>query len=52
MAENIPDLLMPRRDMLPLQNAAYAPTKLMVHWLTKAIHLEEPELIAFPIDPG
>ncbi|KAI0179036.1 NAD(P)-binding protein [Hypoxylon sp. FL1284] len=39
-------------NMLPMKNAAYAPTKLVQHWHTKAIHLEEPELIAFPIDPG
>jgi NAD(P)-dependent dehydrogenase (short-subunit alcohol dehydrogenase family) len=38
--------------MIPFQNAAYAPTKLVLHWLTKAIHMEEPELTAFPIDPG
>jgi NAD(P)-dependent dehydrogenase (short-subunit alcohol dehydrogenase family) len=38
--------------MIPYQNAAYGPTKLVLHWLTKAIHLEEPELTAFPIDPG
>jgi hypothetical protein len=38
--------------MIPFQNAAYAPTKLVLHWLTKAMHLEEPELTAFPIDPG
>lgn len=35
-----------------MQNAAYAPTKLVGHWLTKHIHLEEPEITAFPIDPG
>ncbi|PSS12787.1 hypothetical protein M430DRAFT_106153 [Amorphotheca resinae ATCC 22711] len=39
-------------DMIPMQNAAYAPTKVVLHWLTKAIHIEEPELTAFPIDPG
>ncbi|KAI1373500.1 NAD(P)-binding protein [Hypoxylon crocopeplum] len=39
-------------NMLPIQNAAYAPTKLMGHWYTKAIHIEEPWLTAFPIDPG
>jgi len=39
-------------DMIPMQNAAYAPTKLVLHWLTKRIHMEEPELTAFPIDPG
>lgn len=38
--------------MIPVQNAAYAPTKLIGHWLTKAIHIEEPELTAFPINPG
>ncbi|RYP78466.1 hypothetical protein DL769_003189 [Monosporascus sp. CRB-8-3] len=35
-----------------LTNAAYAPTKLVGHWYTKAIHIEEPEICAFPIDPG
>lgn len=39
-------------DMIPMKNAAYAPTKLMLHWYTKAIHIEEPEICAFPIDPG
>lgn len=39
-------------DMIPVQNAAYAPTKVVLHWLTKAIHIEEPWLTAFPIDPG
>ncbi|EPE34835.1 NAD(P)-binding Rossmann-fold containing protein [Glarea lozoyensis ATCC 20868] len=40
------------KNMIPFQNAAYAPTKLVLHWLTKAMHMEEPELTAFPIDPG
>ncbi|KAL5327874.1 hypothetical protein ACEPPN_005580 [Leptodophora sp. 'Broadleaf-Isolate-01'] len=35
-----------------LTNAAYAPTKVVLHWLTKAIHQEEPELCAFPVDLG
>lgn len=35
-----------------MPNAAYATTKVAAHWLTKAIHREEPELVAFPIDPG
>ncbi|KAI1478147.1 NAD(P)-binding protein [Daldinia eschscholtzii] len=39
-------------NMLPIQNASYAPTKLMGHWYTKAIHFEEPWLTAFPMDPG
>ena len=38
--------------MIPFSNAAYAPSKLVLHWLTKAMHMEEPELTAFPIDPG
>ncbi|KAJ2994639.1 hypothetical protein NUW58_g1503 [Xylaria curta] len=25
---------------------------LMTHWYTKALHIEEPEICAFPIDPG
>nr|POE79479.1 norsolorinic acid ketoreductase [Quercus suber] len=39
-------------DMIPMQNAAYAPTKVVGHWLTKAISIEEPWLSAFPVDPG
>lgn len=38
--------------MLDIPNAAYGPTKLVGHWLTKRIHFEEPELTAFPIHPG
>ncbi|KAE8349778.1 NAD(P)-binding protein [Aspergillus coremiiformis] len=39
-------------NFIPMQNAAYAPTKLMQHWYTRAIAAEEPWLTAFPIDPG
>ncbi|TVY36965.1 Norsolorinic acid ketoreductase [Lachnellula subtilissima] len=39
-------------NMLPMQNAAYGPTKLVLHYLTKAMHIEEPRLTVFPIDPG
>lgn len=39
-------------DMISAKNAAYPPTKLMEHWYTKAIHIEEPEICAFLIDPG
>jgi norsolorinic acid ketoreductase len=35
-----------------MKNAAYAPTKVVQHWFTKAIHTEEPWLTAFPVDPG
>ncbi|KAI5927148.1 hypothetical protein F4810DRAFT_652583 [Camillea tinctor] len=36
----------------PFPNAAYAPTKAAVHWLTKRINDEEPQLNAFLIHPG
>ncbi|KAI8963215.1 NAD(P)-binding protein [Daldinia sp. FL1419] len=39
-------------NMIEYPNSSYAPTKLMVHWYTKAIHIQEPWLTAFPIDPG
>ncbi|KAF7917214.1 uncharacterized protein EAE98_010319 [Botrytis deweyae] len=39
-------------NQLDMPNSAYAPSKVSMHWLTKAIHREEPTLIAFPIDPG
>ncbi|KAL2130928.1 hypothetical protein VTI74DRAFT_5753 [Chaetomium olivicolor] len=42
----------PPRNFIPMKNAAYAPTKLVQHWLTKALHTEEPWLTAFPVDPG
>lgn len=35
-----------------MKNAAYAPSKVVGHWLTRAMHIEEPWLTAFPIDPG
>ncbi|KAM4059508.1 short chain dehydrogenase [Hirsutella rhossiliensis] len=41
-----------RLEQLDMPNAAYAPSKVIVHWLTKAIHREEPALVAFPLDPG
>ncbi|KAK3903541.1 hypothetical protein C8A05DRAFT_32721 [Staphylotrichum tortipilum] len=39
-------------NFIPMKNAAYAPTKLVQHWLTKAIHTEQPWINAFPVDPG
>ncbi|PLB33156.1 NAD(P)-binding protein [Aspergillus candidus] len=39
-------------NYIPMQNAAYAPTKLVQHWYTKAISAEDPWLNAFPVDPG
>ncbi|GFF25334.1 aflatoxin biosynthesis ketoreductase nor-1 [Aspergillus udagawae] len=35
-----------------LKNAAYAPTKAVQHWYTKAISAEDPWLTAFAVDPG
>ncbi|TVY73252.1 Short chain dehydrogenase gsfK [Lachnellula suecica] len=40
------------KNMIPVQNAAYGPSKVVLHWLTKAIQIEEPVITAFPIDPG
>ncbi|WYZ41093.1 hypothetical protein EsH8_IV_001434 [Colletotrichum jinshuiense] len=39
-------------NQLDMPNAAYGTSKVVGHWLTKSIHREEPELVAFPIDPG
>ncbi|OKL55831.1 hypothetical protein UA08_08927 [Talaromyces atroroseus] len=39
-------------NYLPKQNAAYAPSKVVQHWYTKAISAEDPWLNAFPVDPG
>lgn len=38
--------------MIALPDAVYAPSKLVIHYLTKEIHNEEPQLTAFPLDPG
>ncbi|KAL2851595.1 NAD(P)-binding protein [Aspergillus pseudoustus] len=40
------------RNMIAYPNAAYAPTKLVQHWYTKTVALQEPWLTAFPVDPG
>ncbi|PYH87705.1 NAD(P)-binding protein [Aspergillus ellipticus CBS 707.79] len=39
-------------NFIPMRNSAYAPTKLVQHWYTKAISSEDPWLTAFPVDPG
>ncbi|KAK3349155.1 hypothetical protein B0T25DRAFT_504176 [Lasiosphaeria hispida] len=36
----------------PIPNAAYAPSKIAAHWLTKRINTEEPELTAWVFHPG
>lgn len=40
------------RNQLPVPNAAYAPSKIAVHWLTKKINAEEDKVAAFVIHPG
>lgn len=44
------DILVQNQASIP--NAAYAPSKAVQHWYTKAIHLEEPTITAFAIHPG
>jgi norsolorinic acid ketoreductase len=39
-------------NFLNFPNAAYGPTKVVLHWLTCAIHTEEPSITAFVVDPG
>ncbi|KAL4901685.1 hypothetical protein BDW74DRAFT_170126 [Aspergillus multicolor] len=40
------------RNFIPFPNALYAPSKLVVHWYTKAISVEDPWLTALVVDPG
>lgn len=40
------------QEQSPFPNAAYAPSKAAVHWLTKRINAEEESLTAFVIHPG
>lgn len=39
-------------EQRPFPNAAYGPTKASLNYLTKKIHLEHENIIAFPVDPG
>ncbi|KAL2863958.1 NAD(P)-binding protein [Aspergillus lucknowensis] len=39
-------------NAITFPNAAYGPTKIVQHWYTKTISVQEPWLTAFPIDPG
>lgn len=36
----------------PVPSAAYGPSKVMIHWLTKRIHVEEEWLTSFVLHPG
>ncbi|KAL9621505.1 MAG: hypothetical protein Q9160_004035 [Pyrenula sp. 1 TL-2023] len=40
------------QEIFPIPNAIYGPSKLVGHYLTKSIHQEETQLIAFPMSPG
>lgn len=40
------------QDQPEIPNAAYAPSKAAVHWLTKRINAEEDHLTAFVMHPG
>lgn len=40
------------QEKAPVPNAAYGPSKAALNWVTKKIHLENEDLIAFPIHPG
>lgn len=40
------------QEHVPVPNAAYGPSKAALNWITKKIHLEHPDIIAFPLDPG
>ncbi|KAJ9602530.1 hypothetical protein H2200_013073 [Cladophialophora chaetospira] len=39
-------------DMLAVENTAYGASKAAVNFVTRRIHYENPNLIAFPINPG
>jgi len=39
-------------DKLPVENTAYGASKAAVNFVTRRIHYENPNLIAFPINPG
>ncbi|KIW19620.1 hypothetical protein PV08_00193 [Exophiala spinifera] len=40
------------QENAPVPNAAYGPSKAGLNWITKKIHLEHPDIIAFPLSPG
>ena len=40
------------QDDIPVPNSVYGPSKAALNWLLKKIHLENEDLIAFPIHPG
>ena len=40
------------QDQQPVPNAVYGPSKAAVNWVAKKIHLENENLVAFPVHPG
>ena len=40
------------QEKAPVPNAVYGPSKAALNWLVKKIHLENEDLVAFPIHPG
>ena len=40
------------QEKAPVPNAAYGPSKAAVNWVAEKVHLENEDLIAFPIHPG
>ena len=39
-------------EEVPIPNGVYGPVKAVLNWVTRKIHLEHEDLIAFPIHPG
>ncbi|KAL6232396.1 hypothetical protein BDW75DRAFT_232843 [Aspergillus navahoensis] len=39
-------------DQRPFPNAAYGPSKAMLHWMVRKIHFENEDFISFISDPG
>ena len=40
------------QENAPIPNAVYGPSKAALNWITRKIHLENEDMIAFPIHPG
>ena len=40
------------QEKVPVPNAVYGPSKAALNWVTKKIHLENQDLISFPLHPG
>ncbi len=40
------------QEKAPIPNAVYGPSKAALNWFIKKIHLENEDLVAFPIHPG